>query len=113
LARRVIVPSVFPDDALRQFDARPKKVVRYQGFKEELYLADFRADATVLEQLALDPRKVIAVFRPPPEGALYHRMANERFGELLRLAVGREDVQVSCFPVRLSSADVTPRPATG
>jgi uncharacterized protein len=94
LARRVIVPSVFPRDALRRFGASPKKVVRYDGFKEELYLADFRPDLSVLDDLALDSERVIAVFRPPPDGALYHRMANERFDEVLRLALEREDVQV-------------------
>jgi predicted glycosyltransferase len=98
LARRVIVPSVFPDDALRRFGARPKKVLRYPGFKEELYLAAVQPNCAVLSELDLDPTKVIAVFRPPPDGALYHRTGNERFDEVLRLAMGREDVQVVILP---------------
>ena len=43
LAERVIVPEAFPEAALRRFGARPGKVVRYPGFKEELYLAAFAA----------------------------------------------------------------------
>ena len=98
LADRVLVPTVFPADALRRFGARPEKVVRYEGFKEELYLAGFRPDPGVLHELELDPERPIVLFRPPPEGALYHRMANERFEELLRLALDHEDTQVILLP---------------
>jgi predicted glycosyltransferase len=98
LARRVIVPDAFPADALDRFGAVPAKVVRYEGFKEELYLAGFTPDPRVLGELELDPRRVIAVFRPPPEGALYHRSANERFDRLLEAALARDDVQVVLLP---------------
>jgi predicted glycosyltransferase len=98
LAQRVIVPDVFPESALRRFGARPHKVVRYPGFKEELYLASFRPDGRVLEELGLDQERVIAVFRPPPEGALYHRGANDRFDAVLREALGRSDVESVLLP---------------
>jgi uncharacterized protein len=98
LARRVIVPELFPGDALRRFGARPGKVVRYRGFKEELYLDGFQPDSRILDELGLERGRVIAVFRPPPEGALYHRMTNERFEKTLRLAIGRDDTQVVLLP---------------
>ncbi len=98
LAQRVIVPSAFPERALRRFGAHRRKVVRYSGFKEELYLAGFTPDDDVARELGLDPEKVIAVFRPPPEGALYHRAANERFDELLELARRDPAVQVVLLP---------------
>jgi predicted glycosyltransferase len=98
VARRVIVPSFFPDDALRRFGAGRRKVVRYEGFKEELYLASFRPNPQVLAELGLDPHQVIAVFRPPPDDALYHRMVNQRFDEVLHIALLRDDVQVVLLP---------------
>ena len=98
LAQRVLVPEAFPERALRRFGARSHEVIRYPGFKEELYLAGFRPDATVLDALGLARERIIAVFRPPPEGALYHRRTNERFDELLRLALARVDVQVVLLP---------------
>jgi uncharacterized protein len=98
LAHRVIVPTVFPDAALRRYGARDAKVVRYEGFKEELYLGRFRADSAVLSDLGLDTSRVIVVMRPAPEGALYHRGGNERFGELLREAAARDDVRVILLP---------------
>jgi uncharacterized protein len=98
LAQRVIVPEAFPADVLRRFGARERKVVRYPGFKEELYLADFKPDDGVLRELDLDRRAPIVVFRPPPEGALYHQMANDRFGEVLAAALQRYDVQIVLLP---------------
>ncbi len=96
LARRVIVPEAFPDDALRRFGAR-RKTVRYEGFKEELYLADTRPDPKVLTALGLDPSRVTAAMRPPPEGALYHRGGNTRFDDVLEHVVA-EGAQVVLLP---------------
>jgi uncharacterized protein len=98
LARRVIVPSVFPSVALRRFGVRPANVVRYDGFKEELYLAGFRPDPAVVAELDLDRNRPIAVVRPPPEGALYHRRPNVRFEEILGLAADQPDVQTVVLP---------------
>jgi uncharacterized protein len=98
LAGRIIVPETFPAEALKRFGARPAKVVRYPGFKEQLYLDDFEPDPAVLAELGLDPSRIIAVFRPPPEGALYHRGANERFDDVLEAARRQLDVQVVLLP---------------
>lgn len=98
LARRVIVPEAFPAAALRRSGARPRKVIRYPGFKEELYLAELDPDPGVLGELDLDGDAVIAVMRPPPDGALYHRMENDRFGELVRRCSEADGVQVVLLP---------------
>jgi predicted glycosyltransferase len=82
LARRVIVPHVFPAAALRRFGA-DAKTVRYEGFKEELYLAGVRPDPGILGELGLEMGAVTAVLRPPPQGAMYHRGGNTRFDEVL------------------------------
>jgi uncharacterized protein len=98
LATRVLVPEVFPAAALQKFGARDAKVERYPGFKEELYLSAFEPDRQVVGDLDLDPGAVIAVFRPPPEGALYHRMSNERFDRVLADAREDDGVQVVLLP---------------
>jgi uncharacterized protein len=98
LADRVIVPTIFPQDRLRWFGADTGKVIRYPGFKEELYLAGFQPNPAVLEQLNLDPAHVIVVMRPPPAGALYHRKPNQRFDELVELAHGHRTVQCVVLP---------------
>ena len=98
LARRVIVPTVFPDEALRRFGAGAGKVVRYEGFKEELYLSERDGDGSVLDALGVDGSAVVAVLRPPPDGALYHRGENSRFEEVLADLESRPEVAVVVLP---------------
>jgi predicted glycosyltransferase len=97
LARRVIVPRYFPHASLRRFGARREKVVRYEGFKEELYLSDVVDDPSLLEALGLDHDRVTAAMRPPPDGALYHRNPNPRFDEILEHVVS-QGAQVVLLP---------------
>ena len=98
LARRVIVPTYFPTSRLRRCGAGPSKVLRYDGFKEELYLAGFRPDPAIVETLGLDRERVIAVFREPPRGALYHPAENRHFEEVVDAAARDPDVQAVLLP---------------
>jgi uncharacterized protein len=97
LASKVIVPSSFPSAALHRFGANAKKVRRYHGTKEDVYLADFKPDPDFtknLQMLGIRQDNVLVVVRTPAQEALYHRFDNELFGILLdRLSV-REDVKV-------------------
>src|SRR5213076_3638599 len=45
LASRVIVPRPFPEAALTRFGVTTAKVKKYDGIKEDVYLANFAADA--------------------------------------------------------------------
>jgi predicted glycosyltransferase len=98
LARRVIVPDSFPASALRRYGSGAAKVARYPGFKEELYLAEMQPDTRVLADLGVDRSSVLAVFRPPPSGALYHRHTNNRFEELLSAARRTPGVETVILP---------------
>jgi predicted glycosyltransferase len=122
LAQRVIVPTAFPNAALARFGARRHKVVRYEGFKEELYLGRFQPDGAVLSELELSQTRVITVMRPPPTGALYHRDGNDRFDRLVDAAAAKNDVQVVILPrspeqaewyARRSDVIVPKRPVDG
>ena len=98
LASRVIVPESFPETALSRFGARAGKVVRYEGFKEELYLSEFDATATVLADLGIRRDAIVAVLRPPPSGALYHRGGNDRFEDVLSFLEARDEVEIVLLP---------------
>jgi predicted glycosyltransferase len=97
LARRVLVPRLFPDESLRRFGARSRKVVRYDGFKEELYLSGVGPEPSILTALGLDPARVTVAVRPPPQGALYHREGNVRFDEILEHVLS-QGAQVVLLP---------------
>jgi predicted glycosyltransferase len=97
LASRVLVPRSFPEAALRRYGAGSGKVRRYEGTKEDVYLADFEADprfAERLSELGVQEEDVLVVVRPPARDALYHRFDNELFGELLTGLTARRDVKV-------------------
>jgi uncharacterized protein len=97
-ATRVVVPESIPADRLARLGARPPKLVRYPGIKEEYYLADFEPDPAILEVLGVDGGKVVVVLRPPPDVSLYHRHSNPLFPQTLD-HLGRDDgVQAVVIP---------------
>jgi predicted glycosyltransferase len=98
-ARRVLVPSAIPEEALAPYGMRPPKLVRYPGLKEEYYLADHAMDEGVLGELGLDPARLIAVMRPPPEVTLYHRgLSSDVFAATLDRLLEEDGVQTVVLP---------------
>jgi predicted glycosyltransferase len=83
LARRVMVPDRIPAERLTRYGVGPDKLVQYPGLKEEYYLADFEPDPAALDALGVDRERVVVVFRPPPDVALYHRRSNPLFPRVL------------------------------
>jgi predicted glycosyltransferase len=90
LARRVMVPDRIPPERLERYGVGPGKLVRYPGLKEEYYLHDFEPDPAVADDLGVDRERVVVVFRPPPDVALYHRRSNPLFPRVLE-RLGRDE----------------------
>ena len=82
-ARAVFVPRAFPDEALRRLGARPSKVWKYPGIKEEISLAGFVPTSGYRSSLGVDEESILVVVRPPARFALYHRFENPLFARLL------------------------------
>ncbi len=101
LASRVIVPRAFPAAELRKYGASTRKVKRYAGTKEDVYLADFVPDdhfSETLRGLGINVEDVLIVARPPAREALYHRFENELFDELLLKLSGQSGVKIVLLP---------------
>jgi len=101
MASRIIVPASFPAERLRSYGASVGKVRRYQGTKEDVYLANFRPDPNFGKQLCelgIRPDNVLVLMRPPAHDALYHRFQNELFDEAVELLLQTENVQVVLLP---------------
>jgi len=96
LAHAVVVPEAIPPERLAPYGATPAKLQRYEGLKEEYYLADFEPDPAVLAELGLDSARPLAVVRTPPEVSLYHRFENPLFAQVLERL--REQAQVVVLP---------------
>jgi predicted glycosyltransferase len=85
LSRRVLVPDVIPRERLARYGARPPKLVRYPGLKEEYYLAEFEPREDVLDAIGVEPDRPLVVVRTAPSYALYLAGSeNELLPRLLR-----------------------------
>jgi len=98
LVDEIVVPDAIPLDRLAPYGAKPQKVFRYPGLKEEYYLYDFQPDLTVLEQLGIDTRRVVGVLRPAPNVTLYHRHENPLFDQVLEGLAVRRNVTLVVTP---------------
>jgi predicted glycosyltransferase len=102
MATRVIVPESFPSEALRKFGAAQKKIRRFAGIKEDVYLADFAPDENFqneLRELGVSPENVLVVVRPHAPEALYHRQySNEVLDEMLEIFAADGNVKIILLP---------------
>ena len=121
LASTVIVPRAFPDEYLSRYGAGGGKVRRYNGIKEDVYLADFQSDpafAGKLRDMGVEPDDTIVVVRPPARDALYHRFENDLFEGLLRrlseapqvttILLPRNAAQRSAYATRVGAKVILP-----
>jgi predicted glycosyltransferase len=92
LATRVVVPDVIPPERLAPYGATLEKLRRYEGLKEEYYLADFEPDTAVLAELGLVRDRPLAVVRTPPAVSLYHRFEAPVFTQVLERLKGEQVV---------------------
>ena len=97
-ATKVVVPDSIPAERLARFGAKPPKLLRYPGLKEEYYLSDFEPDPAVLRQLGVDRDRVLVVLRPPPDVSLYHRHSNPLFPQTLGFLGDLDSVHAVVLP---------------
>ncbi len=97
LSDKLIVPSFFPDEFLLKFGASGK-AIKYNGFKEQVYLSDFQPQKDVLRTLKIDDNKIIVTARPPNGNALYQRFANSFFSRILEYLLEDDRVRVIAIP---------------
>jgi predicted glycosyltransferase len=76
----MLMPKYIPDERLRSCGFDLKKVIRYDGFKEELYLKDFVPDPGFRKKINVPDSSILIVFRPPGMTGHYH---DERSEQLL------------------------------
>jgi predicted glycosyltransferase len=93
-ASRVLVPRALPAQALARQGAGRRKLVRYDGFKEEIYLGGFQPDPGVRSAAGVADlgERALVVARTSPAGASYHRDESPRLRAALERLGARDDV---------------------
>ena len=77
LSTRMLMPSMIPSDRLKGAGFNLRKVVRYDAFKEELYLEDFVPAKDFRRQIGVDEGRVLVTVRPPSTSGNYHDPLSE------------------------------------
>ncbi len=98
LAVRTLVPDAIPPQRLARYGARGARLVRFPGLKEEYALAGFEPDPGIRATLGVPGGALLAVLRPPPELALYHRLENHAFAEVLERLAAQADAFTVVLP---------------
>lgn len=78
LSTSILMPVHIPEKRLIEAGINVKKVIRYNGFKEELYLKDFTYDESFRRELGIDKNTILVVIRPPSMVANYHDPKSEK-----------------------------------
>jgi hypothetical protein len=107
LAHRVMVPTIFPDRALRHYGASARRTFRYPGLKEEVYLQGYSPDPAFSDRVKASAARagqtiasehVLVTLRPPATMAAYHHFENPLFVDLLTFLGRFEQARLLVFP---------------
>lgn len=105
LSDRVLIPHRIPDVTLDKIGLKAHKRLKYEGFKEELYLNYYEPDAAFWQKvesensITIDQSKVIVTLRPPASSANYHNEQSDKLlFALLKKLLSRADVFTVILP---------------
>ncbi len=70
-----IFPEVIPTEAVSKL---AKRVLRYPGIKEDVYVPNFRPDSAILAELGVKDSEILVTVRPPATEAHYHNPESEK-----------------------------------
>jgi uncharacterized protein len=89
-------PEVIPASA---FECDPKRVLKYPGIKEDVYVPRFVPDSRIRPQLGLGDDDLVVTIRPPATEAHYHRpQSDELFEAVIEFLGQRPEVKIVMLP---------------
>jgi uncharacterized protein len=92
----ILMPHVIPNHVMSK---KTKRVLKYEGLKEDVYVPQFRPDASILSRLGLEPENLIVTLRPPATEAHYHTPESELlFKETLLFLAKQPNLRVVVLP---------------
>jgi predicted glycosyltransferase len=101
LATRVVLPTAIPTSSVRRFGATSRKIVRFDGYKEQIYVDSLSSELSKGRRALpfnVPAHCVVVIARPPADFAIYHRFENPLFDEWLDLVGNDPNVFVILLP---------------
>ena len=106
-ADHILCPDVFPLDEMARMGARRDRIVTFDGFKEDLYVADFAPDPTFRKTIPFDE---YVVLRPEARSAVYVQESRTLVPDLIQ-GLGEAGLKVVYLPRVQSDRDLLPKDA--
>jgi len=78
LSSYLLCPKYIPDSRLKEVGYNLKKIIKYDGFKEELYLSVFEPDPNFRKNIGVDESSILIIIRPPSMTSNYHNEKSEK-----------------------------------
>ena len=92
----LMCPEVIPTAALR---CDPKRILKYPGIKEDVYVPRFVPDPCIRPQLGLRENDLVVTIRPPATEAHYHRpQSDELFEAVIEFLSQKPEVKMVVLP---------------
>ncbi len=79
LANYILIPKFIPNHRLVNAGFKINKIIRYNGFKEEIYLKFFKPDESFRKTINIKDDDILIVVRPPSMIGNYHDNRSEKF----------------------------------
>jgi predicted glycosyltransferase len=71
-ATKMWVPAKLSESAIKDFGIAESRLIRYEGYKEEIYLNNFVPDNDFKQKNTIPSNKTLITLRPPATQANYH-----------------------------------------
>ena len=91
----LIVPELISNN----FNWHSKRIEKYPGIKEDVYVSGFVPDGNILKEMGLNGENIIVTIRPPATEAHYHNPESETlFAEVINYLGSQERIQMVVLP---------------
>ena len=98
-ATKIVMPETIHNDVLIRKRLNLNKVIKYPGFKEDVYLEDFKPDPGILNELNINSKKIIVALRPPATEAHYHNPESEQpFSAVMSYLIEKSNLTTVILP---------------
>ena len=106
-ATKIFLSNYIPDDIIKQKGFELKKVIKYPGLKENVYIEDFIPDEKIYKQLGLKKKDILITIRPPAMEAHYQNPESEKlFWAVLNYLTKKESTKIIVLTRRKKEKDI-------